>query len=143
LLEAGERVTSDLRWVLLYTKQHAEPWAEINLRKQGFSTLLPRVRARGGLAPLFPRYLLAGHEENRVASAMQHTLGVMYVVRCGAHAARVPHDVIAEIYGRMDASGIVTLDTGPAPDPLFAAQQRKRLQALQKFAEAGFRVRVA
>ena len=136
-------MTSDLRWVLLYTKPHAEAWAEINLRKQGFSTLLPRVRARGGIAPLFPRYLFAAHAEDRVASAMQHTLGVLYVVRCGEHAARVPGDVIADICSRMDAAGIVRLDLEPALDPLFAAQQRDRIRALQKFAEAGFRVRAA
>ena len=136
-------MSTDLRWVLLYTKPHAEAWAEINLRNQGFSTLLPRVRARGGIAPLFPRYLFAACEESRVASSMQHTLGVLYVVQCGAQAARVPVEVIEEIRSRMDAAGMVQLDLGPSPDPLFDKRQRERLRAIEKFAEAGFRVRAA
>ncbi len=136
-------MNSEGRWLLLYTKRHAERWAEINLRKQGFSTLLPFVRWRGTTAPLFPRYLFAAHEEYRVASAMQHTLGVLYVVTCGAQASRVPLEVIVEIRERMDATGIVTLDTGPAVDALFAARQSERLRTIQKFAEAGWRVRAA
>ena len=34
---------SDITWLLLYTKPHAEAWAEVNLRNQGFVSLLPRV----------------------------------------------------------------------------------------------------
>ena len=51
---------NELCWQLLYTKSRAEEWVEINLRKQGFATLLPRVRSRSGFGPLFPRYLFAG-----------------------------------------------------------------------------------
>jgi hypothetical protein len=62
------QVDHDQCWLLLYTKARAESWADINLRKQGFTTLLPRVRQRGGFAPLFPRYLFVGAREpdNRV-----------------------------------------------------------------------------
>ena len=136
-------MTSDVRWVLLYTKHHAEEWAEINLRKQGFSTLLPRVRSRTGFTPLFPRYLFAGHVEARTPSVMQNTLGVMYVVQCGDQPARVPAEVIGEIRSRMDQRGIVRLDAQPAATALFALQQRQRLQALAKFAAAGFKVQAA
>ena len=136
-------MSSDLRWVLLYTKVHAEDWASINLRKQGFVTLLPRVRARGGIAPLFPRYLFAGYPLGARHAAMQNTFGVLYVVSCGEQPARVPNDVIAIMRERMDPHDIVTLDSRPGPDPLFAARQRERLQALERFAAAGFRVRAA
>ena len=135
---------SDLRWTLLYTKRHAEAWAEINLRKQGFSTLLPRVRGRGGLCPLFPRYVFVGYGDERAVSAMQHTFGVLYTVLCGDKPARVPNEVIAEICDRMDGAGIVTLDSGREQrDLLFASQRRERIRTLEKFAQAGFKVRAA
>ena len=139
----GDGVSPELRWVLLYTKQHAEEWAEINLRKQGFSTLLPRVRSRGALAPLFPRYLFAGHSESRTPRVMHSTFGVMYTVSFGDGAARVPDEVIAEIRSRMDAHGVVALEAREREDPLFARRQRDRIRTLEKFAAAGFRVRAA
>ena len=137
-------MSPDVRWVLLYTKQHAESWAEINLRNQGFLTLLPRVRMRTGVAPLFPRYLFAAYADAQRPSTMQNTFGVMYVVQCGEFPARVHCDVIAEIRDRMDHHGVVRLDaTESASVALFAKRQRDRLQALEKFAAAGFRVRAA
>ncbi len=128
-----------LTWLLLYTKPRAEAWADINLRKQGYQTLLPLVRSRGAFAPLFPRYLFVGHAEPQ-ARALRGTRGVLYVVHCGERPARVPLDVIADVRGRMDAHGVVTLEDRPTPDPLFAKAQRERVRALIRFAQAGFRV---
>jgi hypothetical protein len=136
-------VSSDLTWILLYTKRHGEDWAELNLRRQGFSTLLPKVRERRGIAPLFPRYLFVAHVETARKCVIKNTFGVMYVVQCGAKPARVPAELIAELHARMDAQGVVELDLGPTPDSLYAARQRDRLRTLQKFADAGFRVRAA
>jgi transcriptional antiterminator RfaH len=133
---------SELCWKLLYTKHHAEAWAEINLRRQGFATLLPRVRQRLGFGPLFPRYIFVGHHASQQATSLSSTLGVLYIVRCGDHPARVPGEVIAEIQGRMDARGVVHLDQAPEPDPLFAKAQRERIRALERLAAAGFRVRI-
>ena len=133
-------MSRDVRWVLLYTKRHAEQWAEINLRNQGFLTLLPRVRTRTGVVPLFPRYLFAGHEDDRRTSAMHNTFGVKYVVQSGELPARVHDDVIAEIRDRMDHHGLVRLDaTESAAGALFAERQRDRLRALEKFAASGCR----
>jgi transcriptional antiterminator RfaH len=136
-------MSNAVHWILLYTKPHAEDWAAVNLRRQGFDTLLPRVRARGALTPLFPRYLFAAHSLARTPPAMQHTFGVLYVVRCGDRPAIVPPDVIAGIRERMDDRGIVTLVRRPPEDELFARRQRDRLRALEQFAAAGFRVRAA
>ena len=130
----------DLCWVLLYTKPHAEIWAEANLRRQGFVTLLPRVRRRGGFAPLFPRYLFAASRPGQPTEPLRHTRGVSYVVHCGPHPARVPGHVIDAVRARMDAHGVVVLDAAPAPDPLFAKAERERLRTLEKLARAGFRV---
>ena len=130
----------ELRWVLLYTKPYAESWADINLRKQGFATLLPRVRRRGGLGPLFPRYLFVGHRPDEKADPLRSTRGVLYVVQCGESPARVPYSVVAEVRSRMDEQGIVSLDEIRPADPLFARAERERVRALMKFARAGFRV---
>ena len=130
-------------WQLLYTKSRAEEWVEVNLRRQGYSTLLPRVRARSGYRPLFPRYIFAGFEAERSGRELRSTRGVSYVVQCGEQPARVPVDVIAEITGRMDEWGVVVVDAAPKPGSLFGTAERERVRTLVRFAEAGWRVRVA
>jgi DhnA family fructose-bisphosphate aldolase class Ia len=69
-------------------------------------------------------------------------MGVLYVVHCGSEPARVPHEVIAEVRGRMNEWGVVTLDRSAPRDPLFDRRERERIRALVKLAAAGFRVRV-
>jgi transcriptional antiterminator RfaH len=135
-----DHVDRDLCWLLLYTKARAESWADMNLRKQGFATLLPRVRQRDGFGPLFPRYVFVGAPGGVDFRPARNTRGVLYVVHCGEQPARVPREVIDEIRGRMDEQGVVTLEGRSVVDPLFARQERERIRALVKFAQAGFRV---
>ncbi|HKV49693.1 MAG TPA: transcription termination/antitermination NusG family protein [Gemmatimonadaceae bacterium] len=135
--------SAEMCWQLLYTKAHAEEWVEVNLRRQGYTTLLPRVQARSGYRPLFPRYIFAGFEADRSVRELRSTRGVSYVVQCGEVPARVPVEVIAEIEGRMDPWGVVAVDVKPAPGSLFGKAERERVRALVRFAEAGWRVRVA
>src|SRR5579872_2198851 len=111
--------SGEMCWQLLYTKSRAEEWVDVNLRRQGYSTLLPRVRARSGYRPLFPRYIFAGFEADRSVRELRSTRGVSYVVQCGEQAARVPIAVISEIEGRMDAWGVVVVDVKAEPDSLF------------------------
>ncbi|MGH7625339.1 MAG: transcription termination/antitermination NusG family protein [Gemmatimonadaceae bacterium] len=134
---------TELCWQLLYTKPNAETWVEINLRRQGYATLYPQVRGRSGLKPLFPRYIFAGFLPERSSRPLRSTMGVLYVVHCGAEPTRVPHEVIAEVRERMDEWGVVTLEQPKVSDPLFDRRERERLRALVKLAAAGFRVRVA
>jgi transcriptional antiterminator RfaH len=133
----------ELSWRLLYTKPHAESWAEVNLRKQGYIVLLPRVSTKAGFAPLFPRYLFAGVEAEQPSTSIRSTFGVQYVVQCGDRPAEVPEDVVADIRSRMDSHGVVHLEDRPKPDPLFAKRERERVRTLVKLAEAGFRVKLA
>lgn len=135
-----DHVDRDLCWLLLYTKARAESWADINLRKQGFTTLLPRVRQRDGFGPLFPRYVFVGAPDGMDSRPARSTRGVLYVVRCGEKPARVPLEVIDGIRARMDEHGVVELEGRPLVDPLFARRERERVRALVKFAQAGFRV---
>jgi transcriptional antiterminator RfaH len=134
---------TELHWQLLYTKPRAETWVEINLRTQGFATLLPRVRQRSGVGALFPRYIFAGFPPGQSARPMASTRGALYVVHCGERPARVPTEVIDELRRRMDAHGVVRLDAAPDEDALFVRQERERTRALVKLAQAGFRVRAA
>jgi hypothetical protein len=134
-----DHVDRDLCWLLLYTKARAEGWAEINLRKQGFATLLPRVRHSDGFDPLFPRYVFVGGPAGSDFRSARSTRGVLYVVQCGEKPARVPLEVIEGIRARMDERGLVELESRLV-DPLFARRERERVRALLKFAQAGFRV---
>jgi transcription antitermination factor NusG len=134
---------SDITWLLLYTKPNAEAWTEVNLRNQGYVSLIPRVAQRGGFRPLFPRYVFAGHSADLSQRPLASTSGVLYVVACGDRPARVPHEVIQEIRARMNENGVVQLEPKPAPDALFAQRERERVRALVKLAHAGFRVKSA
>ncbi|HZO20033.1 MAG TPA: transcription termination/antitermination NusG family protein [Gemmatimonadaceae bacterium] len=135
-----DQADRDLCWLLLYTKARAESWADINLRKQGFETLLPRVRQRDGFGPLFPRYIFVGGPAGSDFRSARSTRGVLYVVHCGEKPARVPLEVVEGIRARMDEHGLVELEGRPVVDPMFARRERERVRALVKFAQAGFRV---
>jgi transcriptional antiterminator RfaH len=135
-----DHVDRDLCWLLLYTKARAESWADMNLRKQGFATLLPRVRRRDGFGPLFPRYVFVGVPAEADFRSAYSTRGVLYVVHCGDRPARVPLEVIHEIRTRMDAHGVVELEAQPLADPLFERRERERVRTLVKLAQAGFRI---
>jgi transcriptional antiterminator RfaH len=139
---SGERMDPVWEWKLVYTKARCETWSEVNLRNQGFAVLAPRVRARSGFAPLFPRYLFVGHERGRDTRALLSTRGVQRIVCFGERPAHVPQGVIDEIRGRMDAHGVVRLPDEPAR-PLFDRRAKERIRTLVKLAAAGFRVREA
>jgi transcription antitermination factor NusG len=132
-----------LIWQLLYTKPHAEEQAELNLRRQGFATLLPRVRNGSDSAPLFPRYIFSGHRPGQPTACLRSTIGVLDIVRCGEQPARVPVEVIEEIHSRMNGHNVVWVGEVPSVDPLFAKAQRERVRALARLVAAGFRVKVA
>jgi hypothetical protein len=125
-----------VNWILLYTKPRAEAWAEINLRKEGFATLLPRVRQRTGFAALFPRYVLTVRPERDTTVTLPGSIGILYVVQGGEGPALVPGDVIGELRARMDERGIVSLDPLPSLDSLFAPSRRARVRALLRRARA-------
>jgi transcription antitermination factor NusG len=130
-------------WQLVYTKSRAERWVELNLRRQQYHTLLPLVRARTGFQPLFPRYIFVGIGPDASARPIAGTRGVQYIVHFGSQPARVPLDVVRDVYARMDAHGVVALEQADPQDPLFAKHARERTRALLMFAQAGFRIKSA
>jgi hypothetical protein len=137
------RADDGITWCLLYTKPRAEAWVTANLGRQGFAYLLPWTPTRTGVGPLFPRYVFAGHRRGQRTESLAGTYGVQYVVHCADRPACVPSGVIHEIAARMDARGVVRVEELTPVNHLFAKRQRERLAALEKFAAAGFRVRIA
>ena len=110
-------------WFAVLTKPRAEAVAELNLRRQGFHCLFPRVRrmlrtAHGleaRVESLFPRYLfLRTDPQTNSLAAVRSTKGAVGLVRFGIEPTRVPDAVMDRIQQRVDASdGFVRLE---APD---------------------------
>jgi transcriptional antiterminator RfaH len=108
-------VSASKNWYLVYAKPRQETVAQTNLKRQGYETYLPLIRRaskRQGkrvtvIGPMFPRYLFI-HLDNRSDNwaPIRSTLGVVSLVRFGAHAAQVPNDLIATLRQREDEQGV-------------------------------------
>lgn len=107
-----------MRWLVVYTRPHAEKQAAQHLRNQGFATYLPCYRKRRSharrvemvSAALFPRYLFI--EADRAGSCwrtVRSTVGVVDIVRRGDQPAPVPSGVVESIQAREDRDGLVCL----------------------------------
>ena len=109
---------SDRRWYVVHTQPNGEGRADLNLRRQGFTTYLPRYARRRRHArrqetvkrPLFPRYLFVGLDLARDRwRAVHSTFGVNRLVLAGEEPLPVPDDVIDAIRAREDDDGLVAL----------------------------------
>lgn len=105
-------------WYLVHTQPQAEARVEFNLRRQGFSSYLPKYQRTRRHArktemvtrPLFPRYLFVALDLacDRWRT-VQSTFGVSQFVLSGDEPARVPCAVIDEIRAREGEGGYVQL----------------------------------
>jgi transcriptional antiterminator RfaH len=109
---------SEQRWYVVHTQPNGEGRADLNLRRQGFATYLPRYARRRRHArrqemvkrPLFPRYLFVGLDLARDRwRAVHSTFGVDRLVLAGEEPLPVPDDVIDAIRAREDDDGLVAL----------------------------------
>lgn len=109
---------ADPRWYAVLTKPRAESVALVNLVRQGFECIYPRVRhsrrGSGGMVeridPLFPRYVFLRADADLTSLAsVRSTRGVAGLVRFGMAPAQVPDQVIATIRARSDADAVVEL----------------------------------
>jgi transcriptional antiterminator RfaH len=107
-----------MRWYVVHTQPQNELRAEINLRRQGFATYLPRYQRTRRHArktetvarPLFPRYLFVGLDLARDRwRAIQSTFGVSNLVFAGDTPLAMPDGVIEQIRAREGGEGFVTL----------------------------------
>jgi transcriptional antiterminator RfaH len=106
------------RWYVVHTQPNGEARADLNLRRQGFSTYLPRyargrrhARRRDIVArPLFPRYLFVALDPARDRWRSIHsTFGVSHLVAAGEDPLPVPEGVVDEIRARETHDGFVRL----------------------------------
>lgn len=134
-------MTDGAQWYLVHTLPHNEMRADINLRRQGFGTYLPRYQRQRRHArrtdlvarPLFPRYLFVQFDLARdMWRSVCSTFGVSALVFTCEKPAALSHHVIDEIRAREDEDGFVVLNlpTGLKPgspvrlvDGLFADHQ--------------------
>ena len=88
---------SERRWYVVHTQPNGEGRADLNLRRQGFATYLPRYARRRRHArrqevvqrPLFPRYLFVTLDLARDRwRAVHSTFGVNRLVLAGEEHAR-------------------------------------------------------
>jgi transcriptional antiterminator RfaH len=109
---------SEQRWYVVHTQPNGEGRADLNLRRQGFATYLPRYARRRRHArrqemvkrPLFPRYLFVGLDLARDRwRAVHSTFGVDRLVLAGEEPLPVPDDVIDAIRACEDDDGLVAL----------------------------------
>ena len=114
------------RWYIVYTQSQSEVRAEFNLRRQGFSTYLPRYlrtrrharRTETVARPLFPRYMFVGLDLTRDRwRSIQSTFGVSNLVFIGEEPAPVADHVVDEIRSRESNDGYVALGLPPGIGP--------------------------
>ena len=113
-------MTDALRWHVVHTHPRAERVAVSRLARQGFKPLLPEYSRRRRHArrtewirtPLFSRYLVVaiGDENARWRNIMS-TVGVSHLVCNGTTPIAVPSWVIDDIRSRMDADGLVSVES--------------------------------
>lgn len=111
-----------MRWYVVHTQPLNEVRAEVNLRRQGFSTYLPRyLRTRRHarktemvVRPLFPRYLFVGLDVARDRwRTIQSTFGVSNLVIAGETPLAMPDGVVDGIRSRETGDGYVVLGSLP------------------------------
>ena len=90
-------------WYTVQSKPRQEHIAEEQLRRQGYTTYLPKIRHRKQRAgkwtqltePLFPRYLFIHADPTEQSLApIRSTIGVAALVRFGVVLQAVPQEVI-------------------------------------------------
>jgi transcriptional antiterminator RfaH len=106
------------RWYVVHTQPNREGRADLNLRRQGFATYLPRYARRRRHArrhevvtrPLFPRYIFVALDVARDRwRAINSTFGVNRLVLAGEEPLPVPDAIVDEIRAREDGDGLVAL----------------------------------
>ena len=93
-------------WYAVHTKARDEKLAEENLKRQGFATFLPQVKAqkrrRGrwteSIEPLFPGYLFIHLDlMQQDSSTIRSTRGALGLVRFGGYPATVPPGLVEQL----------------------------------------------
>ncbi|HET6977259.1 MAG TPA: transcription termination/antitermination NusG family protein [Pyrinomonadaceae bacterium] len=113
------------RWYVLYTKAQEEDRAEKNLSAWGIQTFYPRIKKKQfnqftGKAiefsrPLFPRYIFARFDAERILHKLFNTRGVEKVISFNGIPTAVDDHVIDLIQSKVTADGFVCLNDNLKP----------------------------
>jgi transcriptional antiterminator RfaH len=124
-------MTSGASWYVVFTRPNGEELAAQHLKRQGFSTYLPRRltmrrharKQERVIRPLFPRYLFVGLELGAQRWRSVHsTVGVSRLVCRGDDPAPVPAGVVERLIDQQDENGCIRLA------PSFRAGDRVRIR---------------
>jgi transcriptional antiterminator RfaH len=105
-------------WYVAFTQPNNEGRAEVNLRRQGFTTYLPRyLRTRRHARktetvaqPLFPRYLFVRFDVTRDRwRSVSSTNGISHLITAGEAPVPISEEIIGAISAREDGAGFVRL----------------------------------
>jgi len=115
-MQYGKAVDNS-RWYAIHTHPKQEDRANSNLMAWNVETFSPKIKTRysnpyTGLPtflskPLFPRYIFARFESDRLLSKVLFTRGVHSVVSFGGIPAEVNHEVISFIQSQVSEDGFV------------------------------------
>ena len=102
-----------VNWFAVHTQPHQENLSELNLRRLGIETFLPRLKqrkivrraVRTVVAPLFPGYLFARFDLDTDYRAVNYAHGVRRIVSFGSVPAKVDDSFIESIKARLQEDG--------------------------------------
>lgn len=124
-------MTSGASWYVVFTRPNGEELAAQHLKRQGFSTYLPRRltmrrharKQQRVIRPLFPRYLFVGLDLGAQRWRSVHsTVGVSRLVCRGDDPESVPLGVVERLIDQQDENGCIRLA------PSFRAGDRVRIR---------------
>jgi transcriptional antiterminator RfaH len=104
------------RWYTIYTKQKNEDTVTSRLRDAGISVLNPKLKLKKykrarlveSIEPLFPCYIFACFDKDRMAHLISYTRGVRYIV--GRDSPIVVHDeIMSSIRENMEEGDIIVI----------------------------------
>jgi len=115
-----ENVVNVPRWYVIYTKPKEEDRVHMNLTAWGVETFSPKIKKKRVnqftgkpvylSQPLFPRYIFARFDADKLLHKIFYTRGVQSVVSCNQIPLAVEDDIIALIQSQVGADGFVRLD---------------------------------
>ena len=112
--------TNVARWYVIYTKSNEEDRVDRNLVAWGLESFYPRIKKKQlneftGKAtyfsrPLFPRYVFARFNAEKLLHKVSNTRGVLSVVNNNHVPIPVDDEIVALIQSRVAEDGFVNLD---------------------------------
>lgn len=108
------------QWYAVHTKAKEESRVEGNLLAWQVEVFSPKVRGRyrrqfGGtpvrvVEPLFPRYIFARFDADRMLHKIHYTRGVHSVVSFGGQPVPIDEEIIEAIQSRVGGDGLIELE---------------------------------